>query len=150
MPSTAVKDERAANRTQLRTNLMLWIIQGLLAALFLFAGGMKLVLPLEELTQQTQMPGFFIRFIGVAEVLGGIGLIVPGLTRIRPGLTFLASAGLTIIMIGATIVTLTSSDIRMTPIPLITGMLSAFVAYGRWRMAPYPARVLSPRISLDF
>jgi uncharacterized membrane protein YphA (DoxX/SURF4 family) len=78
MPSTTGNDERSATRQQLRTNLTLWTIQALLAALFLFAGGMKLMLPIEELTQQTQMPGLFIRFIGVAEVLGGIGLILPG------------------------------------------------------------------------
>jgi uncharacterized membrane protein YphA (DoxX/SURF4 family) len=150
MPSATVNDQRGANRTQTRTNIILWIIQGLLAALFLFAGGMKLMLPVAELTQQTKMPGFFIRLIGVAEVLGGIGLILPGLTRIRPSLTSLASAGLTIIMIGATIVTLDSSDIRMMPIPFVTGVLSAFVAYGRWRVAPCRARVLFPRSPVDF
>ena len=57
----------------------LWIVQGLLALLFLFAGGMKLVLPIEALTEQMPLPGLFVRFIGVAEVLGAIGLIVPGL-----------------------------------------------------------------------
>src|SRR6266536_49402 len=71
----------------------LWIVQGLLALLFLFAGGMKLVLPLEKLTgpMPLPLPGLFLRFIGVAEVLGAIGLILPGLLRIRPGLTPLAA-----------------------------------------------------------
>ncbi|MBI3939698.1 MAG: DoxX family protein, partial [Acidobacteria bacterium] len=54
---------------------VLWIIQGLFALIFLFAGGTKLVLPLEVLTQQMALPGLFVRFIGVAEVLGAIGLI---------------------------------------------------------------------------
>ena len=72
----------------------LWIVQGLLALLFLFAGGMKLVLPIEELTAQMPLPGLFVRFIGVAEVLGAIGLVLPGLLRLRPGLTPLAAAGL--------------------------------------------------------
>jgi hypothetical protein len=115
----------------------LWIVQGLLALLFLFAGGMKLVLPLEALTAQTPLPGLFLRFIGVVEVLGAIGLILPGLLRMRPGLTPLAAAGLVIIMIGATVLTLASGDIAMVLIPLVVGLLSAFVAYGRWRLAPH-------------
>ena len=65
----------------------LWTIQGLLAVLFLFAGGTKLVLPIAEMTKEIQMPGLFLRFIGVAEVLGALGLILPGLLRIRTGLT---------------------------------------------------------------
>ncbi len=115
----------------------LWIVQGLLALIFLFAGGMKLVLPLEVLTKQMPLPGLFVRFIGVAEVLGAIGLILPGLLRIRPGLTPLAAAGLVIIMIGATVLTLAGGDVALALIPLVVGLLSAFVAYGRWRLAPH-------------
>ena len=114
----------------------LWIVQGLLAALFLFAGGMKLVLPLEKLTGPVPLPGLFLRFIGVAEVLGAIGLILPGLLRIRPGLTPLAAAGLVIIMIGATVLTVASGDVATALIPLVVGLLAAFVAYGRWKLAP--------------
>ena len=114
----------------------LWIVQGLLALLFLFAGGMKLVMPLEKLAGPVQLPGAFLRFIGVAEVLGAIGLILPGVLRIRPGLTPLAAAGLVIIMIGASALTLASGDVAMALIPLGVGLLSAFVAYGRWRLAP--------------
>jgi len=114
----------------------LWIVQGLLALLFLFSGGMKLVLPLEKLVGPVPVPGFFLRFIGVAEVLGAIGLILPGLLRIRPGLTPLAAAGLVIIMIGATAITLASGDVVMSLIPLVVGLLAVFVAYSRWRLAP--------------
>jgi len=112
---------------------VLWIIQGLLALLFLWAGGMKLVLPLEQLAGPIPMPGLFMRFIGVAEVLGAIGLILPGFLHIRPGLTPLAAVGLLIIMIGATVITLMSGGIGMAVIPLVVGLLLAFVAYGRWR-----------------
>ena len=115
----------------------LWIVQGLLALTFLFAGGTKLVLPLEALTEQMPLPGLFVRFIGVAEVLGAIGLILPGLLRIRPGLTPLAAAGLVIIMIGATVLTLVDGHGALALIPLVVGLLSAFVAYGRWRLAPH-------------
>jgi hypothetical protein len=115
----------------------LWIVQGLLALLFLFAGGMKLVLPLEALAGQLPLPGLFVRFIGVAEVLGAIGLILPGLLRIRPGLTPLAAAGLVIIMIGATVLTLVDEDVVSALMPLGVGLLSAFIAYGRWRLRPH-------------
>ena len=115
----------------------LWIVQGLLALLFLWAGGIKLVLPLEKLTGPVPLPGLFLRFIGVAEVLGAIGLILPGLLRIRPGLTPLAASGLVFIMIGATVLTLAGGDVALALIALLVGLLSAFVAYGRWRLAPH-------------
>ncbi len=117
----------------------LWIVQGLLTLLFLFAGGVKLILPLEEMTKQmpVPLPGLFLRFIGVAEMLGAVGLILPGLLRIRPGLTPVAAAGLAIIMLGATAITLAGGDVAPALIPLVVGLLSAFVAYGRWRLAPH-------------
>jgi uncharacterized membrane protein YphA (DoxX/SURF4 family) len=117
-------------------NTALWIAQGLLAAIFLFAGGMKLVLPVEEMTKQIPLPGLFLRFIAVCEVLGAIGMILPWLLHIRPGLTPLAAAGLVIIMIGATVITLATAGVAMALFPLVVGILAAFVAYGRWRMTP--------------
>jgi uncharacterized membrane protein YphA (DoxX/SURF4 family) len=117
-------------------NIALWIAQGLLAAIFLFAGAMKLVLPVEEMTKQMPLPGLFLRLIAVCEVLGAIGVIIPWLLRIRPGLTPLAGAGLTIIMIGATVITLATAGFAMALVPLAVGILAAFVAYGRWRTTP--------------
>ena len=92
-------------------NLALWIVQALLALLFLFAGGMKLVLPLEKMAGPIPLPGLFLRFIGVCEVLGGLGLILPGLVGIRTGLTPLAAVGLVIIMVGATAMGLMIGDV---------------------------------------
>ena len=115
----------------------LWIVQGLLAALFLFAGGAKLVLPLDQMVGPVALPGWFLRFLGVAEVLGALGLVLPGLLRIRPGLTPLAAAGLVIIMIGATVVTLVGGMVAVALMDLVVALLAAFVAYGRWRLAPY-------------
>jgi uncharacterized membrane protein YphA (DoxX/SURF4 family) len=117
-------------------NLALWIVQVLLAMVFLFAGGMKLVSPIEELTAQMPLPGWFVRFIGVVEVLGAIGIVLPWLLRIRPVLTPLAAAGLVILMIGATVFTLWVADPAMALVPLMVGLLAAFVAYGRWRLTP--------------
>lgn len=123
-------------------NIALWIVQGLLAALFLWAGGIKLVMPIEEMMKQMPlpMPGWFLRFIGVAEILGALGLILPWLLRVQPGLTTLAAAGLVIIMIGAVVLTLMTGDIVMALIPLVVGILGAFVAYGRWRLAPHRSK----------
>jgi len=119
-----------------KLNVVLWIIQGLLALLFLFAGGVKLIMPIAAMAQQVGLPGWFLRFIGVCEVLGGLGLILPGITRIRTGLTSLAAAGLVIIMIGATCVTAKASGILPALFPLTVGLLAAFVAYARRRLAP--------------
>jgi uncharacterized membrane protein YphA (DoxX/SURF4 family) len=111
----------------------LWIVQVLLALLFLFAGSMKLIMPIEMMTTQMALPlpGAFLRFIGVAEVAGALGLILPGLTHIRRMLTPLAACGLIIIMIGATVVTLASSDVVSALMPLVVGLLCVAVAYGR-------------------
>ena len=117
-----------------KTTVLLWIIQGLLALVFMFAGVMKFVMPIEEMTKQVPLPGLFLRFIGVAEVLGAIGLILPGLLRIRPGLTPLAAAGLAIITVGATVVTLMIGGGATALFPLMVALLSAFVAYSRWRL----------------
>ena len=122
----------------------LWIIQVLLALLFLFAGVTKLVLPVEALTQgPIALPGLFLRFLGVVELLGAFGLILPGLLRIRTGLTPLAAAGLTIIMIGATVITLKGVGAAQALVPFVVLLLTAFVAYGRWRLAPLPVRSVS-------
>lgn len=116
-------------------NIVLWILQVLLALLFLFAGGTKLVLPIEEMTKDVAMPGWFLRFIGVAEVLGGLGLILPGLTGIRPGLTPLAAAGLVVIMIGATALSFATGGPATALIPLVCGLLLAFIGYERRSIA---------------
>ena len=129
-------------------NKALWIVQALLAALFLFAGGAKLVMPVEEMTKEMpQMPALFLRFIAVCEILGAFGLILPGLTGILPGLTPLAAAALAIIMVGATVITLMIAPAAMVLLPLITGVLCVFVAYGRWRVAPHGESRVSLRQS---
>ncbi len=120
---------------------VLWIIQILLALLFLFAGGVKLVLPVEELTKQMPMlSGGFLRFVSVCEVLGAIGLILPGLLHICEWLTPLAALCLVVIMIGATVVTLMTSPIATAIMPFVVGLLLLYVAYGRRRPTLRPAR----------
>ena len=121
-------------------NVALWIAQVLLAALFLFAGVMKLVVSIESMQGPMPMPGMFLRFIGVCETLGGLGLLLPGLLGIATWLTPLAAVGLVIIMIGATAVTIAGGDLVTSLIPAVVGVAAAFVAYGRWRRVPHRAR----------
>ena len=95
-------------RTPTFRSTILWTAQTLLAALFLFAGSMKFVMPVAAMNAQSPVAfsGAFLHFIGACEILGAFGLILPGATRIHRELTPLAAAGLVIIMIGATVVTL--------------------------------------------
>ena len=121
-------------------NRLLWTVQVLLALLFLFAGGVKLVMSNADLTAQIALPAVFPRFIGVMEILGGLGLVLPGMLRIRTGLTPLAAAGLCIIMTGAVVVTIQMMGSAPAALPFVTGVLALLVAYGRWRLAPLGAR----------
>jgi DoxX-like protein len=119
--------------TTKQANAALWAIQGLLAALFLFAGGFKLALPLAALAKVSPLPAAFLKFIGACEVTGAIGLVLPGLLRIRTDLTPLAAAGLVIIMIGATVVTVATQGAAPAALPFCVGILAATVALGRRR-----------------
>lgn len=119
--------------------VLLWTVQTLLALLFAFAGVMKLAMPAEMLAQQSGMDGTFLKFIGVCETLGALGLILPGLFRIRPGLTGVAAAGLVVIMIGATVLTAQQGVVGAL-VPFVTGCLSTVVAWYRWP-SPTAARL---------
>ena len=122
----------------MRSNRTLWIIQGLLAVVFLFAGGSKFVMSVEQMNAggSVQLPGWFLHFIGVCEILGAIGLIVPGLTGIQPRLTPIGATGLVIIMIGAVTVTLMGGmGVAAAIVPAVVGVLAAWVAYNRWPRA---------------
>ena len=137
--------ETTKNVNSKKLSAALWTVQALLAALFLFAGAMKLVIPIAALEAQSGMSGEFLRFIGLAEFLGAVGLVLPGLTRIQTRLTPLAAAGLAIIMIGATALT-ASGGVAPAIAPLVSGLLALFVAWGRSEVAPHPQRSLRPRL----
>jgi hypothetical protein len=107
----------------------------LLAVVFLFTGGSKLAMPSAVLAAQSHLPGAFMKFIGVCEILGALGLVLPGLFHVQQRLTPLAAACLIVIMIGAIVSTAILLPVAL-PMPIIVGLLTAYVAYGRWRLAP--------------
>jgi len=116
----------------------LWTLQIVLALIFLMAGVSKFLMPVDQMVQG--MPpalasGTLVHFIGLCEVLGALGLVLPGLLRTQTGLTALAAGALVPIMVGAVVLTL-PQGIGLAVIPAVTGMLAAFVAYGRWKLAP--------------
>ncbi|MCU0699625.1 MAG: DoxX family protein [Myxococcaceae bacterium] len=122
----------------------LWVAQGLLAAAFLMAGGMKVSAPLEQL--QAQMPwvtgamGGAVRFIGIVELLGALGLVLPAATRIMPKLTPLAAAGLLTVMVLGALTHISRGEYPMIVANLVLGGLAAFIAWGRFKLSPIAAR----------
>ena len=115
----------------------LWIVQVLLALAFFAAGAMKLTQPIDALAAQLAWPGDvpegLVRFIGAAELLGAIGLIVPAATRILPWFTPLAALGLGLIMVLATVFHITRGEFIAVPVTLVQFALATFVVYGRRR-----------------
>ncbi len=144
---TSVSNTRASARTFVAAGYdrlassgkVLWATQGTVALIFLFAGVSKLVMPADAL-DESAFPVLFLRFIGVCETLGAVGLVLPSLLRIRPGLTPLAAAGLVIIMTGAVASTVVDGGVVMALIPLAVGLACAFVATSRARTGATPVQ----------
>lgn len=124
-------------------SVSLWIVQILLALAFGMAGSLKTFTPIDELALQmpwvTSTPAL-VRFIGVSELAGALGLILPALTRIRPSLTPLAAAALVLVMILATLFHAVRGEWPGVPVNLVLGGLAAFVAWGRFRKVPIAPR----------
>ena len=122
----------------------LWIVQCLLGAMFLAVGTMKATQPIANLANAlgwpAEVPAALVRLIGVAELLGGLGLILPAATRIMPMLTPLAGAGLATAMLFATIFHISHGEFRALAAPIVLGCLAAFVAWGRAVKAPIAPR----------
>jgi uncharacterized membrane protein YphA (DoxX/SURF4 family) len=116
-------------------NRALWIVQILLALLFIFAGVMKFVMPVDQMTKQIPLSGGFLHFIGAAEILGGLGLILPRLLGKAPRLAPLAALCLSVIMIGATVITFRTQPGPAFAFPLIVLLLCLFVVRRHRRQA---------------
>ena len=126
-----------ANKT---INISLWVAQGLLAAMFLMAGIMKLTQPIDILSVSvpwvTDVPQMLVRFIGFSELLGGIGLLLPAILRIRPRLTAWAAAGLAIIQILAIPFHISRGESSVIGMNIILMLVAIFIAWGRFKKAP--------------
>lgn len=136
--SQAVSSETKPKRTSL--NVVLWILQVILALMYVFAGYQKTFGNLQAIVKTIfwvlSVPAPLVRFIGISELLGGIGLVLPALLKIRPQLTALAAAGLSLVMVGANIFHISRGEFFVLPMTITFLILLAFLAYGRWKLAP--------------
>ena len=125
-------------------NVALWIVQVLVAAAFIVSGWGKISFPYSQLTAQipwgSAVSEPMFRFIGVSEVLGGLGVILPAATRIKPWLTPLAAAGLVLIMVLAMIFHIVRGEFYLLPWNIGFGAPALFVAWGRWKKVPIAPR----------
>jgi putative oxidoreductase len=124
-------------RPFLNMNVVLWIVQVFLGLFIGLASGLpKLILPIEMLALPLPLPELFVRCIGIAEVLGAIALILPGVLHVRTGVTPLAAACLVLLTMCATVYQLMAGQPESAVFASVIGLIAAFVAYGRWRVAP--------------
>ncbi len=121
-------------------HITLWVLQTLLAAMFLMSGLMKVSQPIEKLSQMlpwaSQMPELIVRFIGAAEVLGALGLILPSMLRIQPKLTPIAALGLAVVMLFAVFFHLSRGETPAIGMNFVLIAIAAFIAWGRFKKAP--------------
>jgi putative oxidoreductase len=154
-PSGTERDYRWFTQQELPLNLTLWVVQGLLAALFLSTGYMHTLQPWEKLTKMlpaiASFPQAFVRFLGVCELLGVVGLVVPGIViqelagaglpamvvSILPWLTVAAALSFAIDMFSATILHLRRKEYPFIGVTLVLLALTLFIAYGRWMVVPF-------------
>ena len=133
----------ATTRPNRALHISLWAAQLVLAAVFFNAGKLKATATVAEIAEYmpwaADMP-VLVRFIGISELVGAVGLVLPALLRIKPALTALAAAGLVVVMILAALFHTTRGEMPAVPINVALGVLAAFVAWGRWRKAPITPR----------
>lgn len=142
MTTTHVKRSKA-------WNISLWIVQILLAGMFLMVGFMKTATPIDELSKTvaiaSEMP-FLIRFIGVSELAAGLGLLLPAALRILPKLTILAAAALAFVMVLALLFHLMRGEYSAIGTNIVLGLLAGLVAWGRFYKAPIASRSTRPHV----
>ena len=124
-------------------NVLLWVLQVLLAVAF-FAHGVLFLFPPAAMIDQlnASLPRGFQLFLGVAEVLAAVGLTLPGLTRILPWLVSCAAAGVMIVMISATCFHIVRGEVSSAITTVLLLLVATFVAYMRWRVAPIQPRTV--------
>jgi uncharacterized membrane protein YphA (DoxX/SURF4 family) len=142
--STVSTEQGATQQSAKWLHIVLWIIQGLLALTFVGSGIWKLATPIPELASQMawmgQVPPGVLYVTAVADILGGLGILLPSLTRIKPGLTVLAALGCVVLMLSAIIFHVSRGEAANTPFNILLAMLALVVAWGRWSKAPIAPR----------
>ena len=125
-------------------NILLWVLQVLLAVAF-FAHGWLFLWPPPEIAVQMNatLPRWFQLFLGVAEIAAAVGLTLPGLTRIVPGLVIGAAVGIMVVMISATVWHIARAEISSAIITAVLLAMATFVAYARWRLLPIRGRQIA-------
>lgn len=125
-------------------NIALWVVQVLLAALYLMAGSTKLFQPIEEMAKMlpwvAEVPSGVVRFIGLSELLGGVGMLLPSILRIQPGLTPIAAVGLAVIQLLAAIFHVSKGETSVIGANILFMAMALFVAWGRMGKAPILAK----------
>ena len=124
-------------------NIVLWILQVLLGVYFIFVGVTHFILPAglpEPMSWMYELSPGLHYFSGIAEILGGLGLILPGIFKIQTRLTPLAAAGLVLVMIGAMVWHLQRGEVTNIFANLVLAGLLGFIAFGRWRLRPLQDR----------
>ncbi|MCK4726159.1 MAG: DoxX family protein, partial [Anaerolineales bacterium] len=122
---------------------VLWILQILLGVYFTLIGVMHFIVPPglpPQMAWMYELSTTLHYVSGIAEILGGLGLILPAVTRIRTNLVPLAALWLTLVMIGAVIYHAGRGESQNIGFNLVLAALLAFVAYGRWKLKPLADR----------
>jgi putative oxidoreductase len=126
-------------KTNKTMNVILWVAQGILGIMFLMTGIMKITQPIEKLVAMMSWVNHaspvLIRFIGLSELLGGLGILLPSILRIKPNLTVWAAIGLILVMISAVFFHISIGEANMIGTPIILGLITVFVAWGRTKKA---------------
>ncbi len=133
------------NKNSSKTMLIsLWVVQVLLIAMFLMSGFMKATMPIEKLSAMMpwtgSVPSAMVRFIAIAELLGGMGLLLPSLLRIKPQLTVWAAVGLATILLLSIPFHISRGETPMIGMNALFMLLALFVAWGRWKKAPITSK----------
>lgn len=121
----------------------LWVLQWLFGVYFLAIGILHFVVPEglpAQLAWMYELNDTLHAVTGIAEILGGLGLILPSITRIRPELTPLAGLGLILIMVGAVVWHIGRGEMLNVGLNVVNAVILAYIAYGRWRLVPIDPR----------
>ncbi|MCB2200459.1 DoxX family protein [bacterium] len=126
-------------------NIFIWVVQVLVALLFLMSGFFKGFIPIEQMASQgaiwvTTVPAWMVKAAAATDILGGLGLLLPSILRIRPRLTIIAAWCLILQMVLAVVVHLRAGDIQVIGMNVFLIVGTAFIIWGRTKKAPIAPR----------